>query len=314
MLFPADYEEWDKVVCDTYPLNRFFIDNNIRIKLYSPDKRPVFLANAPYLEEGGIVFNNEQVEILEKEILNLLNEHNLNYILLKSRSSALIDRLPAENIDISYYTFLLDVSLGIDDVWQNKLKSKTRNQIRKAEKHNFNVKFGGKDLLNDFYGVISKCWRDLGTPVHNFKLFELILDAFENKVCLVVLYDQSTPVSTALLFNINGVLSHPFAGTINEYKPSSVNNLLYWNIIKFACDNGIKTFDMGRSRLDQGTYKFKKSWGGIPENIYYYYFLKDNVSMPSLDTTFYKVATSLWKKMPIAIANRIGPKLIYKII
>ena len=315
MSFPADYEEWDESVCATYPLKKFFIENeNAKIKLFSSRKKPKFLTNAPYLEEGGILIKKPLVKVLENDIKELFNEFDLNYILFKSRESVFSEVTPAAVIDSSYYTFLLDVSSGIDDVWKNKLKSKTRNQVRKAEKYNFNIRFGQKELLDDFYTVISTCWRDLGTPVHSYQFFQNVLNNFGDKVSIVVQYDKGTPVSTALIFILDNVLSHPFAGTINKYKPTSANNLLYWSIIKFACENDVQTFDMGRSKSQQGTYNFKKSWGGVAENIYYYYFIKDNVPMPTYDKTSYKIATSLWKNMPIALANKLGPKLIYKIL
>lgn len=315
MSLPADYEEWDEAVCAAYPLKKIFIENDaVALKLYSPDKQPKFLANAPYLEEGGIFLKKKETVVLDDDVSNLFERYNLNYILLKSRNSILSEHVCPENIDNLYYTFLLDVSLGCDSVWQNKLKAKTRNQVRKAEKYNFNVKFGRQDLLDDFYAVIAQCWRDLGTPVHSYQLFKLLLESFGDKVFIVVLYDGAAPISSAFLFMLEDTLSHPFAGTINKYKPSSANNLLYWSIIKFACENEMKTFDMGRSRLDQGTYKFKKSWGGVAKNIYYYYFLKENTDVPTFDAPYYKIATTLWKHMPLSLANRLGPKLIYKII
>lgn len=315
MELPADYEEWDEAVCKAYPLNKYFIENDdITIKLYSPDSHPVFLANAPYLEEGGIFIKNKSIEAIGDSIPGLLKEKRLSYILLKSKDLFFSGCEALSHTDDSFFTFLLDISQGEEHVWEKKLKAKTRNQVRKAEKNNFQIKFGHAELLDDFYKIITRCWRDLGTPVHSYFFFKTLLEQFNDKVCIVVLYDGYIPISAAFLFILNGVLSHPFAGTVNKYKPSSANNLLYWNIIKFACEKNIKTFDMGRSRLNQGTYKFKKSWGGVAKNIYYYYFLKDNMSVPSFDTPYYKFATTAWKQMPLFLANRIGPKLIYKII
>lgn len=315
MSLPADYSEWDDAVCASYPIKKFFLENEtIKIKLFSPNKNPSFLTNAPYLEEGGIIMSDEYVSKLGAKIFESFEKYDLNYILLKSRKAIFSTDISSITLDNSYYTFLLDLSLGVDDVWENKLKSKTRNQVRKAEKNNFQIQFGQKELLDDFYSVISHCWRDLGTPVHSYNFFKNVLNNFGNKASLVIQYDQSKPISAALLFILDDVLSHPFAGTINKYKPSSANNLLYWNIIKYACDNGVRTFDMGRSKYQQGTYKFKKSWGGVAESIYYYYYLKDNIAMPTLDKTSYRIATSMWKHMPLPLANILGPSLIYKIL
>ncbi|MGB1799905.1 MAG: GNAT family N-acetyltransferase [Gammaproteobacteria bacterium] len=308
MHFPADRS--------VYPLNKYVLQNeDFRIKLFSAGRNAKFFANAPYLEEGGVFYNNDlDLNGLNERLSLLLVQYNLNYILLKTRSDIFSSFVSEKSIDSQYYTFLLDTSVGIDKIWSDKLKGKNRNQIRKAEKNKFYVQFGCDELLGDFYKVISECWRDLGTPVHSYELFRMLLEKFKDKAIIIVLYDGVKPISAAFLFVIDGVLSHPFAGTINSYKPSSANNLMYWNIIKYACENNIRQFDMGRSRLGQGTYNFKKSWGGEAKRIYYYYINQSESSVPSYDTTFYKTATTMWKFVPVKIANYLGPKLIYKII
>ncbi len=316
MSFPADNQEWDDVVCSAYPLRKHVIENNnIKIKLFSPDKRPTYFTNAPYLEEGGILFNgNSENNDIGKEISSLFEQYNLDYILLKTRHNLVFETLTKLEIDDAYYTFLLDTTVGLDEIWKNKLKSKTRNQIRKAENNNYQIKIGHAELLDYFYTVISRCWRDLGTPIHSRHFFKLLLEKFGERACIVVVLDKTTPISAAFLFNIDGVLSHPYAGTINTYKPSSANNLMYWNIIKYASNMGIKSFDMGRSRLNQGTYNFKKSWGGEAKKINYYYVLRDGVVRPSYDSLYYRFATTMWKFIPLALANQLGPKLIYKVL
>ena len=237
----------DDAVCKAYPLSKYIIEtNSLEIKLFSFIKKPCFFTNAPYLEEGGLSLKQEKEDLSTKEIFSLLHKYRAKYILLKSRQPILFENSSKMEIDKGYYTFLLDTTADIQSIWENKLRSKTRNQIRKAEKHDFNIKFGHIELLDDFYTVISRCWRDLGTPVHSYMFYKVLLENFGNRVTIVGIFDQGLPVSVALLFNINGNLSHPFAGTIKTYKPTSVNNLLYWNIIKYACENNIHTFDMGR--------------------------------------------------------------------
>ena len=86
MMFPADHEAWDEAVCASYPINRHVIENDvIRIKLFSYGKSPLFFANAPYLEEGGIFYKDRDKDNnLKGELLKLFEEYNLEYILLKS--------------------------------------------------------------------------------------------------------------------------------------------------------------------------------------------------------------------------------------
>ncbi len=316
MFLPADCPEWDNVVASAYSLKKQTIEyDGVSFKLFSIKKKPAFYTNAPYLDSGGLTFDDDQLpEELSQQLYKLIEKHHLKYVLLKSYQKLNLNYPGYYCIDEGYCTFVLDTKSGIDDIWKKKLKAKTRNQIRKAEKYGFNVRIGYTELLDDFYRVISRCWRDLGTPSHSFDFYSIILEEFSNKAMIIVLYDKEIPVSTSMIFNIDGVVSNPFAGTLNQYKPTSVNNLLYWTIIKLACDSSASYFDMGRSRINQGTYNFKKSWGGDINSLYYHYFFHKKQSVPSYDTRFLRMATSMWKLMPLTLAKLFGPYLIYRVL
>ena len=117
-----------------------------------------------------------------------------------------------------------------------------------------------------------------------------------------------------MLFNLHGVLHHPFAGTLKAYRPTSINNLMYWNIICDACERGLKRFDMGRSTVGSGTYRYKKSWGATEQALFYHYFLRPGVKPPTLDTSWVQLATAAWKHLPLALTSRLGPSLIRHIL
>jgi hypothetical protein len=85
--------------------------------------------------------------------------------------------------------------------------------------------------------------------------------------------------------------------------------LLYWALIGYACDQGFEYFDFGRSTPEEGTYKFKEQWGAKPSPLYWHsIFLKDKRAgnSPSNKSTYEK-AIRYWMKLPIPVANRIGP-------
>lgn len=315
-MLPPDIQEWDDIACESYKLKRVLVENDkARIKLFSPGGRSKFYCTAPYFYDGGINLNDNK---LHEDTLSALKEliikENLNYILLKSRE--IIDTEINEQIKIhnDYFTFLLDLSEGEDSVWNKKLKSTTRNQVRKAQKLDFEVRIGHDELLHDFYSVISEGWRDLGTPTHGRVFYSSILENMKKKAGLIVINYQGKPISCALLLMVDNVIYHPYSCTLKDYKSTCVNNLLYWEIIKFACKNGFEKFDMGRSHKNQGTYKYKKSWGGEPIMLFYTYIINSGSEVPSFDSSFYKCATSLWKYMPLSMANALGPSLIKNIL
>jgi FemAB-related protein (PEP-CTERM system-associated) len=315
-MLPPDLPEWDEAVCEAYQLKKVIIESGqTSIKLFTAGRFPRYFATAPYFYDGGVQTDAGKIckEVSDK-LYFLMREFQSRYLLLKTRYEIKLDIKNPVKTDSDYYTFLLDLTAGADKVWNRSLKAKTRNQVRKAEKYNFDIQTGRTSLLQDFYSVISEGWRDLGTPTHSLEFYRFIIEKLKNHSRLMVIYHQGEPVSCALLLILNNVIYHPYSCTLKRYKSSCVNNLLYWEIIKFACDNNYNSFDMGRSRIGQGTFKYKKSWGAEPMQLYYTYILKDESDMPSYDNIFYKLATNAWSHLPVVLANKIGPSLIKNVL
>ena len=87
---------------------------------------------------------------------------------------------------------------------------------------------------------------------------------------------------------------------------------LYGAVLEFACREGFKEFDFGRSSVDSGTYRFKAQWGAQPHQLHWYYWLSEGRRIPELnpDNPKYKAAIALWKRLPVPVANLVGPHLV----
>lgn len=247
------------------------------------------------------------------QLTETLNRENAKYLLLKTRAD-LFSTFRQVNVDRTYATFLLDLREGEERIWKDQLETKVRNQTRKGLNNPLSVRFGQQELLDNFFEVISTCWRDLGTPTHSKKLFMELLKGFGKDAMLVVIYLKDKPVSAALLFLCKDTIHHPFAATIRRYNHLAINNVLYWKIIEFACQRNMAYFDMGRSPVGQGTYKYKISWGAKPQPLYYNYLIGENGSLPNYQNWMVKQATKAWSRLPLPIANALGPILIKEVL
>ncbi len=310
--FPGDTEAWRAVMLDTYSLrcdefegSLFFQSSELTGARYS--------AQAPFLTDSASFdcFSEDRVG----SFIEFCESINSEYCLVKSRHCDLSQFSDRFQTDYGFSTFLLDLSGGHEAVWNERITSKTRNQIRKGLKLVFSCEWGGRELLEDFYRVISRAWRDLGSPTHSIEFYRNILDRFGDRAELLVIYCDGIPVSAALCLTLEGIVYHPYAATLRTIRGSSINNVLYWEIIKRACERGLSCFDLGRSHRDQGTYRYKLSWGAKAVPLYYSYWMKDSKrSLPNLDTMFVRMSCSAWKRLPLWIANRLGPHLIRKVL
>ena len=91
-----------------------------------------------------------------------------------------------------------------------------------------------------------------------------------------------------------------------------MNMLLYWEVLKFAIKNKYQYFDFGRSSKNSNTFRFKQQWGAIPKQMYWHYWLPENVELPGLnpDNPKFALAISIWKRIPVIITKWLGPLIV----
>ncbi len=79
-----------------------------------------------------------------------------------------------------------------------------------------------------------------------------------------------------------------------------------------ACERGIKVFDYGRSKRGTGSFAFKKNWGFEPQPLHYEYCLykRDAIPQNNPNNPKYKLFIEAWRRMPISLANRLGPYIV----
>ncbi|MCC5858734.1 MAG: FemAB family PEP-CTERM system-associated protein [Ectothiorhodospiraceae bacterium] len=197
-----------------------------------------------------------------------------------------------------------------DALWK-QLGSKVRAQVRRPEREGATTRSGGEELLPDFYGVFSRNMRDLGTPVYPRRLFREILRRYPQSRILVVDL-QGQPVAAAFLLGWRGMLEIPWASSLREHNRLGVNMLLYWDVLRYAIGDGYRVFDFGRSTRDSGTYRFKRQWGAEPVQLNWHYWLRDGAGMPGLspDNPKFRLAIAAWQRLPVAVANLVGPRIV----
>ena len=197
------------------------------------------------------------------------------------------------------------------DVLMKSFKAKLRSQIKKPLKEGLHPKVGGLELLEDFYKVFSINMRDLGSPVHSKKLMRNVLRKFPEQAKIVMVYRDTQPLASSLIVGFKDTLANPWASALREYSRLSPNMLLYWTMLKYACDNGYRYFDFGRSSPDEGTYKFKKQWGAKPTPLHWYYISLNGRPIDTRASQKSKIVSAIryWQKLPLPVTKILGPRI-----
>ncbi len=202
-----------------------------------------------------------------------------------------------------------------DAVW-NAFSSKQRTNIRRSYKNELAVYSGGRELLPVFYAVMAASWRSLGTPLYSPGYFEQILDAFGERARIFVCHRNKEPVAVA--FNGyfkgadgTGTVEGMWAGGTPQSRALQANYVLYWEMIKDACERGFTRYHLGRSTADSGAEDFKKKWNATTRQLHWYFHTPDGREMPALnvDNPKYRAAIATWQRLPMWVTRIVGPRL-----
>ena len=55
-----------------------------------------------------------------------------------------------------------------------------------------------------------------------------------------------------------------YAGDTRGARDLAANDFKYWELMRRACERGMRVFDYGRSKRGTGSFDFKKNWGFEP--------------------------------------------------
>jgi FemAB-related protein (PEP-CTERM system-associated) len=267
-----------------------------------------FLVSMPYVNYGGIVADSDAITA------SLIDSaHELSTGLGCSHIEMRFDREQASNLPVSTdkVSMLLELPGDSDELWQ-AIGSKRRAQVKRPIREGVEFVHGGAELLDDFYYVFSRNMRDLGTPVYSKIFFQKILLTFSESVFIAIVRLNGEAVGAGFLIGNNGKLEIPWASTLGKVNRIGVNMFLYWNIIKTAIEKEYQVFDFGRSSKDAGTLRFKRQWGATEKQLYWYYDLPEGAPLPGLNpkNKKFSAAIKFWKKLPVQVANTIGPQIV----
>lgn len=265
------------------------------------------MISVPYFNYGGVIADNQAIkDKLISYTCEYLKKTSANHIEYRN-----LERIGNYPHRLDKVSMVLELPTVTEQLWKD-IGSKLRAQIKRPQRENVSVKIGKEELIGDFYVVYSENMRDLGTPVYAREFFTEIFKTYPDYCNIVIVYKGDVPAASGFLISYKKYLEIPWASSLRKYNSIGVNMMLYWEVLKFAIETKHSLFDFGRCTVNSGTYRFKKQWGAKPIQLYWAYCLKDDKNVPFLspNNPKYKLAISIWKKLPLIIANYLGPKLI----
>ena len=267
-----------------------------------------FLVSVPFVNYGGVLADDKA------SACALLRE-----------AQALRERLGAQSVELRHtgepglglparghkVSMVLPLPETPERLWSG-LKDKVRNQVRKAQKNELEVVEGHAELLDDFYRVFCINMRTLGTPVYGRIFFEQILHQLPNGIRILAVRQKNRCLAAGITYQHGETTEMPWASSLPSSRPLCANVLLYWEAMQRACLAGSRLFDFGRSSPGSGPWRFKQQWGSTSVPLSWEYLLAPGAEMPDLGTHSprFQAAIHVWKRLPLAVTNFLGPRIV----
>jgi FemAB-related protein (PEP-CTERM system-associated) len=187
---------------------------------------------------------------------------------------------------------------------------KQRAMVRKG------IQNGLTSVCDRDAAVLHRCYaesvRNLGTPVFSRRYFAILLDRFADCADVVTILDGDKPIASVLNFYFRNEVLPYYGGGTAEARHRAGNDFRYWEVMRRAADRGCRLFDFGRSKIDTGAHAFKRNWGFEPVPLHYRWLLAPGAAIPQNNPSNpkYRLFIAAWQKLPLPVANAIGPFIV----
>lgn len=209
----------------------------------------------------------------------------------------------------SHCGFVCDLAAD-DEAQLTAIPRKQRAEVRKGLANDLTVEIGsGLSDRAAHYAVYAESVRNLGTPVFPLQLFSEVIDAFGADADILTVRHHGQPVASVLSLYHAGAVMPYWGGGTREARRLRANDRMYYELMLHARRRGCTRFDFGRSKTGSGAYDFKRNWGFEAEPLGYASWTADGALPRDADPTSarHSAKIALWKRLPLPVANLLGP-------
>jgi len=265
------------------------------------------LVGLPFAVYGGVAAISEAaVVMLEIEAQALAKRLQVEHLELRNVDRR-HDDWPTQDL---YVTFRKAIQPE-EDANMLAIPRKQRAMVRKGIKNGLTSTID--TTVDTFFALYADNVHRHGTPAMPKAYFRALQRAF-GADCEVMTVNAADgrPLSSVLSFYFRDEVLPYYAGDDTSARDLAANDFKYWELMRRACTRGLKVFDYGRSKQGTGSFAFKKNWGFEPRPLHYQYCLyrRDAIPQNNPSNAKYKLLIAAWRRMPIGLANWLGPFIV----
>ena len=265
------------------------------------------LVGLPFVVYGGVAaISPAAVQALEQEAQAIARRLKVAHLELRNVDRR-HDDWPTQDL---YVAFRKEI-LPQEDANMLAIPRKQRAMVRKGIKNGLISAID--DDVDTFFALYAANVHRHGTPAMPKKYFQSLQKAFGADCdVMTVRAPDGRPLSSVMSFYFRDEVLPYYAGDDESARDLAANDFKYWELMRRACARGLKVFDYGRSKQGTGSFAFKKNWGFEPRPLHYQYCLYQGDTIPQNNpaNAKFKLLIAAWRRMPIGLANWLGPFVV----
>lgn len=266
------------------------------------------LVSAGFGTGGGILAADERAaEALAAEAWDLARA--LGCASVELRGGAVpAGWLPSAGV---YSSFARDLP-GDGEALLLSIPRRQRAEVRRALDADLTCSAGTDSRHRDaHYRVYAESVRNLGTPVFPRGLFDAALDAFGEEADITVVWKDGEPLAALLNFYVGGTGQPYWGGGTRAARAWRANDLVYFEMMRRAIERGCARADFGRSKVGTGPWSRKRIWGFDETPLVYATRSAGGGKAREVNplSPRYRLQVAAWQRLPLWLANRIGPPI-----
>lgn len=265
------------------------------------------LISLPFAVYGGVAaISTPAADALEQEAQQIAKRLGVAHLELRNVNPRHSD-WPTQDL---YVTFRKEI-LPDEEANMLAIPRKQRAMVRKGIKNGLASEIDS--TVDRFFALFADNVHRHGTPAMPKKYFQALQAEFgADCEVLTVVAPDGRPLSSVISFYFRDEVLPYYAGDFEPARDLAANDFKYWELMRRASARGIRVFDYGRSKRGTGPFAFKKNWGFEPKPLHYEFCLykRDAIPQNNPNNAKYKLMISAWRRMPLGLANWLGPFVV----
>jgi lipid II:glycine glycyltransferase (peptidoglycan interpeptide bridge formation enzyme) len=257
------------------------------------------LVSVPLRDKGGPIALNESIaQQLIVAAADLTRQRRAKSVAIKFPVPGLEEAFASSGFteEKHWVTTVVPVAMGEEKLWNEVFRSPTRRAVNKARNSGFTVRWSAQEAdLDRFYKVFLMTRRKLGVPAYPRSFFRAMWRHLSpaGRVRLLLVEREGVTHGALLVFAYKREVVSAYMGSNPESKDARINDLLFWEAIRWSAENGFDTYYFGAdSPLQEGLLAYKRKWGGEQFTIPNYFYSPNGAVHQTADSSSQKYATT----------------------